>query len=141
AVTCWADCRPVLRRAHASAPAARPDPMAGTVAAIVSGLAPGSDACTEIVGKSICGSGATGKFAYPRTPASAIAAVSSVVATGRTMKVDERFIAYAEKSALPLAAGDKALPKPRFMEWAEGEGCPPECAAPTGRRPGRSPAS
>jgi hypothetical protein len=32
------------------------------------------------------------------------------------MKVDERFIAYAEKAALPLAAGHKALPKLRFME-------------------------
>ena len=32
-----------------------------TVAAIVSGLAPGSEAETEIVGKSTCGSGATGR--------------------------------------------------------------------------------
>ena len=33
-----------------------------TVAAIVSGLAPGIDANTEMVGKSTCGSGDTGSF-------------------------------------------------------------------------------
>ncbi len=33
---------------------------AATLAAIVSGLAPGSDALTRIVGKSTCGSGETG---------------------------------------------------------------------------------
>ena len=32
-----------------------------TVAAMVSGLAPGRDACTETVGKSTCGRGETGK--------------------------------------------------------------------------------
>ena len=33
-----------------------------TVVAIVSGLAPGIVACTEMVGKSTCGSGATGNL-------------------------------------------------------------------------------
>jgi hypothetical protein len=51
--------------------------------AIISGLAPGSDAPTEIVGKSICGSGDTGKTWNATSPANAIAAVSNVVATGR----------------------------------------------------------
>ena len=44
-------------------PGASPDTMATSVATdvdIVSGLAPGSDALTAIVGKSTCGSGDTG---------------------------------------------------------------------------------
>ncbi len=44
-------------------PAMRPNCRSSGVAtdeAIVSGLAPGSDAPTEITGKSICGSGDTG---------------------------------------------------------------------------------
>ena len=54
-----------------------------TVVAIVSGLAPGSCAVTEIVGKSTCGSGATGNLQNANMPASAMPMVSSVVATGR----------------------------------------------------------
>src|SRR5438309_10717267 len=60
--------------------------------ATVSGLAPGSCACTRIVGKSTCGSGETGSFRNARHPASAIPRVRSVVATGRAMKGAERFI-------------------------------------------------
>ena len=41
------------------APSARSS-GAETLAAMVSGLAPGSEALTRIVGKSICGKGATG---------------------------------------------------------------------------------
>ena len=63
-------------------PSARSSGVA-TVAAIVSGLAPGSDACTEIVGKSTCGSGDTGSSVKAIAPASATPSVSSVVATGR----------------------------------------------------------
>ena len=43
----------------AIAPSARSS-GAATLDAIVSGLAPGNDALTRIVGKSTCGSGATG---------------------------------------------------------------------------------
>src|SRR5690349_24192208 len=53
--------------------------------AMVSGLAPGSDAETEIVGKSTCGSGETGSSRNATAPESAMAAVSSVVATGLWM--------------------------------------------------------
>src|SRR4030095_9666944 len=53
--------------------------------AIVSGLAPGSDAEIEIVGKSTCGSGDTGSSVYAAAPARPIAAISSVVAIGRGM--------------------------------------------------------
>src|SRR5690348_6519031 len=54
-----------------------------TVAAITSGLAPGSDADTETVGKSTCGSGDTGSRPNATAPASATPTDSSVVATGR----------------------------------------------------------
>ena len=48
--------------------------------AMVSGLAPGKPALTEIVGKSTCGSGDTGRNRKATAPASAMATVSSVVA-------------------------------------------------------------
>jgi hypothetical protein len=54
-----------------------------TVVAIVSGLAPGNEADTEIVGKSTCGNGATGNKLKANAPTMRIAKVSSVVATGR----------------------------------------------------------
>src|SRR5262249_31173887 len=69
-------------------PAMRPNDRSSgvaTVAAIVSGLAPGSDACTEIVGKSTCGSGETGSRRNATAPASAMPIVSRVGATGRWM--------------------------------------------------------
>ena len=57
-----------------------------TVAAIVSGLAPGTRAETEMVGKSTCGNGATGNKRNATAPSNKIAKVSSVVATGRLIK-------------------------------------------------------
>ena len=65
--------------------AIRPNCLSRGVAtdeAITSGLAPGRPAETEMVGKSICGSGETGSKINASPPASAIATVSSVVATG-----------------------------------------------------------
>src|SRR5580692_12085563 len=59
---------------------------------MIAGLPPGKLAATEIVGKSICGSGDTGKTLNATPPASAIAAVSSVVATGRLMNGADRFM-------------------------------------------------
>ena len=56
-----------------------------TLEAMVSGLAPGRLADTEMVGMSTCGSGATGSRKNDSSPP-ATARVSSVVATGRTMK-------------------------------------------------------
>jgi hypothetical protein len=58
--------------------------------AMVSGLAPGRPAPTEIVGKSICGSGATGRKRNATAPERKIARVMSVVATGRRMKGAEK---------------------------------------------------
>jgi hypothetical protein len=67
-------------------PAIRPNWRSSGVAtadAIVSGLAPGRVAATEMVGNSTCGSGETGRKKYANPPASAIAIVNSVVPTGR----------------------------------------------------------
>src|SRR5271156_3053037 len=64
-----------------------------TEEAMVSGLAPGSDADTDTVGKSTCGSGDTGSMRKATIPASAIAMVRSVVATGRLMNSSEMFMA------------------------------------------------
>ncbi len=67
-------------------PAIRPNCRSSGVAteeAMISGLAPGKVAATEIVGKSICGSADTGSTWKETAPASAIAIVRRVVATGR----------------------------------------------------------
>src|SRR5690625_7187317 len=56
-----------------------------TLDAIVSGLAPGKLAVTVIIGKSICGNGATGKNRMANTPTAIIARQIKVLATGRKM--------------------------------------------------------
>ena len=58
-----------------------------TLVAIVSGLAPGRLALTEITGKSTCGSDETGSTKKPAMPASATPTVSSTV---RDRPADER---------------------------------------------------
>jgi len=85
------DEREVIWVMPAMAPKARSKGVA-TVAAIVSGLAPGNAALTEMVGKSTCGRGAIGSNRKHRAPASAKPIVISVVATGRAMKGAEMFI-------------------------------------------------
>ncbi len=74
-----------------------------TLVATVSGLAPGSEAETEMVGKSTCGSGETGSRTKANRPESAIPSASRVVAIGRSMNRRDRFI-YAPVP-LPPAAG------------------------------------
>ena len=67
-------------------PAIRPNCRSSGVAtadAIVSALAPGNPAETEIVGESTCGNGDTGNKKYATPPANKIPIVSSVVPTGR----------------------------------------------------------
>ena len=63
-----------------------------TLEAMVSGLAPGSEAPTEMVGKSTCGSGETGRIRNATDPAKPTATSSRVVATGRRIKGSERFM-------------------------------------------------
>ena len=65
---------------------------AATEDAIVSGEAPGNDAETLMVGKSTCGSGATGSMGKATSPINKIAAINSDVAIGRLMKGAEIFI-------------------------------------------------
>ena len=52
----------------------------------------GECVATVMVAKSICGSEETGRLKKASIPASAIATVSSVVATGRVMKRAEMFM-------------------------------------------------
>ena len=70
-------------------PMARSKGMA-TVAAMVSGLAPGWDARTIMTGKSTWGKGATGNLPKATRPAKVMAMVRRVVATGRTMNKPEK---------------------------------------------------
>src|SRR5882724_12519361 len=77
-------------------PAMRPNWRSSGVAtdeAMVSGLAPGRAAETEMVGNSTCGRGETGSNVYAIAPARARARVRRVVATGRLMKGVEILIA------------------------------------------------
>jgi hypothetical protein len=73
-----------------------------TLVDIVSGLAPDSEADTEITGKSTCGNGATGNTKKPPIPASATPMVSSTVPIGRLTKGAERFIAPSPHCFSPL---------------------------------------
>src|SRR5262245_19195553 len=57
-----------------------------TADAIVSGLAPGSEAVTWMVGKSTFGRSFTGSARYASMPNTTMPAMSSVVMTGRRMK-------------------------------------------------------
>src|SRR6202020_149476 len=63
-----------------------------TVVATSAGLAPGSVACTEMVGISTSGSGDTGSLKNAIAPAATSPNVSSVVATGRRMNGLERLM-------------------------------------------------
>src|ERR1035441_754366 len=60
--------------------------------AAISGLAPGKLAETEIVGKSTCGKGETGRTLKAMAPTRTMPTVSSVVATGRRIKRAEIFM-------------------------------------------------
>ncbi|MEY9685689.1 hypothetical protein ABIF13_006463 [Bradyrhizobium elkanii] len=66
-----------------------------TVEATSAGLAPGSVACTMMVGMSTSGSGDTGSLKNAMMPATTRPSDSSVVPTGRRTKGAERFIEFA----------------------------------------------
>ncbi len=63
-----------------------------TVAAIVAGLVPGSEALTVIVGKSTLGKSLTGNCRYATMPKTRIPTMTSVVMTGRLMNSVVKFI-------------------------------------------------
>ena len=77
-----------------------------TEAAMICALAPGRPAWTLMVGKSTCGSGATGSTANAMAPAMATAIVSSVVPTGRRMNGAEMFMRSPCQVAARLACRD-----------------------------------
>src|SRR5580698_2104429 len=64
-----------------------------TEEAMISALAPGRLALTEMVGKSTCGNGETGRTWNAIAPAIATATVNNVVATGRCMNGAEILMA------------------------------------------------
>ena len=76
-----------------------------TEEAMICALAPGRLALTVMVGKSTCGSGATGSTTNAMAPAIATATVSSVVATGRWMKGAEMFMRAPWPGLLVLGRG------------------------------------
>ncbi len=121
-------CPSVLADDISVIPAIRPNCRSSGVAtaeAIVSALAPGNEAETEMLGKSICGSGATGSSTYPSAPARVMATVNSVVPTGRWMNGLERLMSPPPSAIRAAARRPDACPS----VW------------PAARRPGRSPAS
>ena len=63
-----------------------------TAEAIVSGLAPGNEPVTWMVGKSMFGRVETGSRRKPAIPKIRIPAMISTVMTGRRMKISERFM-------------------------------------------------
>ncbi len=76
-------------------PAIRPSERSSgvvTAVAMVSGLAPGSDAETRIVGISTRGKGEIGSSRRATVPTSTKATVSKLVATGRAINGAEKFI-------------------------------------------------
>ena len=62
-----------------------------TADAMVSGLAPGRRAVTWMVGKSTVGRSDIGSWRYAITPKTRMPSITSVVVTGRLMKMAERF--------------------------------------------------
>src|SRR6266516_7358521 len=80
-----------------------------TADAIVSGLAPGSDADTWIVGKSTVGRSLTGSRRYAVMPKTTRPTMNSTVVTGRRMNSSERFIRL---SPIPRIAARLASPAP-----------------------------
>src|ERR1700720_866198 len=98
-------------------PAIRPNWRSSGVAteeAMISGLAPGKLAPTETVGKSTCGSAATGNSLNATAPASARATVRSVVATGRSMNGDDRLMANPLEQTQGLLAQSVSSAKPKL---------------------------
>ena len=67
-----------------------------TVAAMLTGLAPGRLAETTTIGVSICGRGETGSIRQASRPASRMASASMVLPMGRRMKGRDRFIGVGQ---------------------------------------------
>src|SRR5215831_6116149 len=101
-------------------PAIRPNWRSSGVAtedAIVSGLAPGRIACTEMTGNSTEGSDATGRNRYASAPTSSSATLRSEVATGRLMNGAAMFTGASRSRSLGDAL-DRELPAARTAKAA-----------------------
>ena len=72
-----------------------------TAEAIVSGLAPGSEAFTEIVGKSMAGRSLTGSRRYDMMPNTTMPSMMSVVVIGRLMNSAARFTSLPSAGSRP----------------------------------------
>src|SRR5277367_4534238 len=92
--------------------------------AMISALAPGKLPLTEIVGKSTCGKGETGRTSNAIAPAIAMAIVSSVVATGRWMKGSDTFI------TIPPVAAQRLFAEPPIFLQRAGRFCRRRCKSP-----------
>src|SRR5215468_5103868 len=120
-------------------PAMRPNWRSRGVAmeeAIVSGLAPGNEPETLMVGKSTCGSGDTGSARNATMPASATATVSNAVATGLRTNGAERFTIGLHSPVVAAPFADRCCPAIRALAGgAAGR------SAPAGQTRDRSPGS
>src|SRR6185369_14150103 len=117
-------------------PAMRPNwrsSGAATEVDMVTGSAPGRPAETEMVGKSTCGRGDTGRRRKASTPASTSPMASRVVATGRFMNGAERFMKNPYHPRLDRHP-------PLIQEGEGGWLASSPAAVPAGQRPDRSPA-
>src|SRR5262249_22776629 len=102
-------------------PAMRPNCRSSGVAtedAIVSGLAPGRIACTEMTGTSTEGSEATGKSLYASAPTSSSATLRSEVATGRLMNGAAMFTGASSFRSLADPADGELAARARRTEAA-----------------------
>src|SRR5665213_643519 len=84
-----------------------------TVLTMVSGPAPGYKADTEMLGNSMLGRSLTGSLKYEERPKPAAATASRVVATGRRMKISEKFTAWPRLPWKPGRASRPAGPAVR----------------------------
>src|SRR5215212_2190161 len=107
-----------------------------TAEAIVSGDAPGSDALTLMVGKSTFGRSLTGNCRYAIAPKSRMAIMSSVVMTGRRMKISAMFMIQLRAGCLvarspgyPVARrkpGDRETGRPSSFDFHLTLRCKPQ---------------
>ena len=116
-----------------------------TEEAIVSGLAPGKEALTEMVGKSTCGRGETGNSRKATAPDKSYGRQQECVATGRRMKSSEGLMCAHASNGAPVTL-DSDLRKPcadrrtgKSRAWYTSvrtwlKISPPIIAIPSGRR-------
>ena len=91
-----------------------------TLEAMVSGLAPGRAAETWMVGKSTCGSGATGNSGQAARPIRKMASASSEVPIGRLMKAAEKLIGRSSATVSSVTEVSASLFSQAFKGYRPG---------------------